>query len=49
LSLIKKKMDNVNKRGWKVRKHIKLLIKILFNQWRDLYGYHVKKSIVIFL
>ncbi len=29
-----------------MRKHIKLLMKIFFNEWRYLYGYHVKKSIV---
>jgi hypothetical protein len=28
-----------------VRKHIKLLMKIFFNEWRDLYGYHVNISI----
>lgn len=29
-----------------MRKHIKLLMKFFFNEWRDLYGYHVKKFIV---
>jgi hypothetical protein len=38
-------MENVNKRGWRMRMHEELWAKIVFDEWRMFHGYDKEKSI----
>jgi hypothetical protein len=38
-------MENVNKRGWRVRMHAKLWVKNVFDEWRLFCGYDKENSI----
>jgi hypothetical protein len=42
-------MDNANKGGWKVSKHVELWGKNIFGEWGVCCGFDTKKSIIDFL
>jgi hypothetical protein len=39
-------LENMNKEGWKVNKHVELWVKNAFDQWKVLHGFNTKKSII---
>jgi hypothetical protein len=40
------KLENMNKEGWKLNKHVELWVKNAFDQWKVFHGFDTKKSII---
>jgi len=38
-------MENVNKRGWRMRMHVELWVKNIFDEWGVFHGHDKEKSI----
>ncbi len=47
LDLDEKEVDNVNKGGQRVNKHIELWAKNAFDEWRPLCGFDITRSLII--
>jgi hypothetical protein len=46
LYLDEKELENMNKEGWRVNKHVELWVKNAFDQWRVFHSFDMKKSII---
>jgi len=46
LDLDEKEVENVNKGGWRINKHVELWVRNVFDEWRIFHGFDTTRSII---